>query len=635
VFEIGPRDGDVYETLRDNISGAIQGALLFQEIQQARLTAEKADQIKTRLLSNVSHELRAPLNIILGYTQNILQGDLAPTLRSEIQHIQNNARHQLRVTNDLLDLSRAEIDELDLTFELIDPHPLLHEAFQSIAGQDSSASLEWKLDLPQRLPVIRADAVRLRQILLNLLSNARKFTETGQITLGAEVSPPYVHFWVSDTGWGISPDQQERIFEPFVTMERDSHNTGGIGLGLSITRHLVTLQGGRMTLDSAPGSGSTFHFYLPLPVLEQDQAVIENTQPVLLLLSSAGNPAPEILAICERQHLKLCILHSLNELESVLANTRPQAVAWDLTASRPGDWNLVRRLRPHPALSQAPFILYGHQPESETDLAVGLTGFVEKAPDQQTLLETILALCPTHPQNAILIVDDDPQVRGAHQAIIEQGLPECSIRLAESGETALRMMADEIPSLVLLDLIMPGITGADVLDQMRADPRLRQVPVIILSNKLLTLEDVKRIEQHTRVTIQSKGVWSETEMVSMLNRALFGSEMLPPHTSALVKRAVVYLQQNYSRPFSRWELAEAVGISEDYLTRVFSRELEISPWDYLNRYRILQAQNLLKTTTHSIGVIAHQVGFSDQAYFARVFSKQAGISPQAYRDTQA
>jgi YesN/AraC family two-component response regulator len=223
-------------------------------------------------------------------------------------------------------------------------------------------------------------------------------------------------------------------------------------------------------------------------------------------------------------------------------------------------------------------------------------------------------------------------VRAEQQAIIAQALPNCAARFAEDGETALKIMAEEAPSLVLLDLMMPGLSGADVLDHMRDDPRLRQVPVIILSNKLLSLEEVKRIEQHTRVTMQSKGIWSETETISMLNRALFGTEILPAHTSALVKRAVVYLQQNYAHSISRWEVAQAVGVSEDYLTRVFSRELEISPWDYLNRFRILQAQKLLTTTAQSIGMIARQVGFSDQAYFTRVFSKHTGISPQAYRD---
>jgi signal transduction histidine kinase/DNA-binding LacI/PurR family transcriptional regulator/AraC-like DNA-binding protein len=637
VFENGPRDGDIYELVRASLSSAIQGALLFNESQQARLTAEKADRIKTRLLANVSHELRTPLNIIMGYTQDLLvHQNIEPALRSDIQSIQDHAEHQLRVINDLLDLSRAEIDELDLALELIDPRPLLDEAFHAIADHSKNPDLEWRLDLPERLPMIRADAVRLRQILLNLLSNARKFTESGQVVLGAEVSLPYIHFWVSDTGWGIPSEQQERIFEPFVTMEDNRRISGGIGLGLSITRHLVALHGGKMTLDSQAGKGSTFHIYLQLPALERDQSNVENVQPVLLLLSASNKPAAEIQSISLRQNLQICLVSNLDELEAALAVTRPLAVAWDLTNARPGDWNLVRRLRQHPTISQSPFILYGQFPESGTnppELALGITSFVAKSPNQQTMLEAINALCPSEGKGSILIVDDDPIVRAEHRALVEQGLPGCPVRVAEDGDSALALMEIETPALVLLDLVMPGMSGADMLDRMRADPRWRQVPVLILSSKQLSLEDVKRLEHHARVTLQSKGVWSEAETISALNRALFGSEMLPAHTSALAKRAIAYLHQNFFRPLSRWEIAEAVGISEDYLTRVFTRELNVSPWDYLNRYRILQAQHLLRNTTFPIGVIARQVGFNDAAYFSRVFNKITGISPNEYRSS--
>ncbi len=633
VFEIGPRDSDVYELLRANLSSAIQGALLFDEIQQARLTAEKADRIKTRLLANVSHELRTPLNIILGHTQNLLGQSLEPTLKGQIHDVQAHAQHQLRVINDLLDLSRAEIDELDLALELQDPRPLLEEAFQSIAGQSANPAVEWVLDVPDRLPLIRADAVRLRQILLNLLSNARKFTEKGCVALGAEVAPPHMHIWVSDTGWGITPEQQERIFEPFVTMEHNHRISGGIGLGLSITRHLVALHGGRMTLDSAAGKGSTFHLLLPLPALEQDRIVSEEAQAVLLLLASCGEPVAEIEGICQRQNLRLCRVATLEELDSALANTRPLAVAWDLNAAKPGDWNLVRRLRSHPAASQAPVLIYGRLSEAGNGSAgLGVTGFVSKSSNPQTLLETLEALCPQETADCVLIVDDDADVRADHQRIIESHMSGCAVATVDSGEAALTWMRSKLPSLVLLDLVMPGMSGADVLDQMRADPRLRPVPVVILSSKLLGLEDVKRLEHHTRVTLQSKGVWTEAETGAALNRALFGNDFLPPYTSSLVKRAVAYIHQNFDRALARREIAEAVGVSEDYLTRVFSRELEISPWDYLTRYRILHAQNMLRGSSRSIAEIAHMVGFKDQAYFSRVFSKQTGLSPQAYRE---
>jgi AraC-like DNA-binding protein len=342
-------------------------------------------------------------------------------------------------------------------------------------------------------------------------------------------------------------------------------------------------------------------------------------------------------------------LKDSQDLETALSSTNPVALAWDLSSAGPGDWALVRRLRHYPDLSQAPFLLYGQvtdplagqdatlrqAPQESAGTSQGgiLTGFVVKSAQPKSLLDALFAMSPSQGAGPVLIVDDDPQVQAVHQALVEQGLPGYPIRLAKDGESAIALMEAEVPSLVLLDLVMPGLSGADVLDRMRADPNLRQVPVLILSNKVLGLEDVKRIERHAQVILQSKGIWSDAETIAAMNRAIFGTDGLPAHTSALVKGALAYLHQNYMRPVSRWEIAEAVGVSEDYLSRVFNRELNISPWDYLNRYRVLQSKQLLLHTTEAIGVIARQVGFKDQAYFSRVFHKVTGLSPQAFRES--
>lgn len=308
----------------------------------------------------------------------------------------------------------------------------------------------------------------------------------------------------------------------------------------------------------------------------------------------------------------------------MLMQVRPAALVWDVLGARPNDWAMVRRLRNHPRLCQLPFILYAQE-------QLGLTSIVIKPGSSQALLDAINTAFPAQTTGSILIVDDDPRARSLHQQVVSQGLPGYAVRTAENGRAALESMAIEIPSLVMLDLMMPKMDGFDVLDQMRADPRMRHVPVVILSNKLLTLDDVKRLEQHALVTLQSKGILTEAEIAAALNRALFSSDTLPQQTSALVKRAVAYLHQNYARPLARWEIAEAIGVSEDYLSRVFHRELGLSPWDYVNRYRIYQAQELLRRTSSSIRVIAHQVGFKDQAYFSRVFRNIAGVSPGKYR----
>ncbi len=631
VFEVGPYDGDIYEVLRGHISSALKGALLFREAHEARLVAERADQIKTRLLANVSHELRAPLNIIIGHTQRLLVSP-PPGLAKDLEHIQHSAEHQLRIINDLLDLSRAEINALDLYPVILDPKALLEEAFAALAKDASeSGEVVWELELPTRLPLIEADPVRLRQILLNLLSNAAKFTEHGQIRLAAEVAPPYLHIWVTDTGLGIPPELRERIYQPFFTRERTDQQASGIGLGLSITRHLVALHKGFLALDSQPGQGSTFHIYLPLPKLSDQPAL--SAQPIramLWLISSAEIPPSEIIDFSQSQHLTIQRLRPQEDLEALLAGSLPAVIGWDIADAVSDDWHLIRRLHNHPQLNQTPFILYQ---QGEGEVATGLTSLVVKPASSQTLWEAIRPITPRQTSGSVLIIDDDAKARQLACEAVSKGLPPgYTIRTAEGGEAGLVAMLANPPNLVILDLMMPDLDGFEVLDRMRADERTRQVPVVILSGRQLSLNDVKRLEQHAAVTLQSKGILSEEEIIVSLHRSLFGDDTLPPQTSALAKRAVAYLHQNYERPLARWEIAEGIGVSEDYLSRVFNRELGISPWDYLNRYRISRARELLRLTHDSISRVSRRVGFTDPAYFSRVFHRITGLSPRAYRE---
>ena len=229
-------------------------------------------------------------------------------------------------------------------------------------------------------------------------------------------------------------------------------------------------------------------------------------------------------------------------------------------------------------------------------------------------------------------MDDDPEILDLYQTVIGQEFAGYPIQTAADGIAALACMSETAPSLVVLDLMMPEMDGFEVLDWMRENKQTRRVPVLILSSRVLTFDDVKRIERHASVTLQSKGILSRGELVAALHQALFGTDALPQHTSAVVKEAVAYFCQNYARPLLRWEIADAVGVSEDYLSRVFRQELGLSPWEYLNRYRVLQAAQRLRHTGDSIGTVARQVGFKDPAYFSRVFRKVTGQSPSSYRE---
>jgi signal transduction histidine kinase/AraC-like DNA-binding protein/DNA-binding LacI/PurR family transcriptional regulator len=623
------------QLLADQVAGAMRNAELYGEALAARAAAEKADQLKTRLLANVSHELRAPVQAILGHADAVLtpaKPGACPPSAETVQHLRQiaqNGEHLSHLINDLLDLSRAEIDALDLFPEMIATHAFLTDVFHSIAEQPPAGGVAWRLALPDRLPLIQADPVRLRQILLNLLSNARKFTADGTIELGAEAAPPHLHLWVRDSGMGIPAEQQGRIFEPFITGEDSVSQQQGIGLGLSITRQLVLLHGGSIAVESAPQRGSTFHVYLPLPALHGSLSVPPAPQrPVMLLLSSGERMPAALLELSQRRGVALQRVRSTDEIEQVLSAMQPVALAWDVACAAPEDWALIQQLRSHPQLCQLPFALYGHDWAAEQEL--GVTQVVMKPLSSQTLLDALDQLRPTRVAGPVLIVDDDPQARELYRSHAVQALPGVAVRLASGGAAALTLLAEEAPSLVILDLMMPDVDGFAVLAALRAAPSTRQVPVLVISGHALSPEDIRQLN-HQRVTFQSKDILADDELVAGLRRSYEGSNLLAHQTSLLVKRAVAYIQRHHARPFARDELAETVGLSKNYLTHIFQQELGLSPWEYLKRYRIKRAKELLRSSKLDIAEVACQVGFDDAAYFSRVFRKEVGIAPSTYR----
>ena len=463
------------QSLADQLGIAIHNAELYSQALAARAVAEKADQLKTRLLANVSHELRTPLNVILRYIEMALAqpssyaNELPADLASDLRHVQRNAEHQLRLINDLLDLSRAEIDELELVPEFIELRPFLENVFNSFA-ETAESDIAWQLELSDRLPFIQADPIRFRQILLNLLSNARKFTDTGCIILGAEVSPPHVHVWVQDSGVGIPATQQERIFEPFVTVENRTRRSRGIGLGLSITRRLVALHHGAMTLDSEQGRGSTFHIYLPLPNLGAQSSAIaaQPPQPILLLISAQEEISAPVADFSRRLHLQIRQVHSGRDVGKLGEDIRPAAVAWDIGDAASEDWLLIQQLYRYPHICQAPFLLYKSNQDASGNLAPGLTNLILKPVSGKTLQEAIQGLLSLRTTGSILIVDDDPQTVQLYRDIVKQALPNRPVVTAANGLAALAEMSKATPSLVILDLVMPEMDGYELLDHMRS-----------------------------------------------------------------------------------------------------------------------------------------------------------------------
>ena len=641
MFEVGPRDGDVYTTLRGHLSSALKSAELVQIALESEAKAIKSDQLKTNLLANVSHELRTPLNIILGLSQTALSVpnsygiELPAQLTKDLGYIFDSGEHLIRLINDLLDTSRAEIGELDLCYEPVSPHAILLDVFESFRETATSKQneVELVLSVPDHLPILHADPVRLRQILMNLMSNAMKFTLHGKIILGAEVQLPHIHFWISDTGSGISPEFQEKIFEPFVKAGLPAQRRSGIGLGLSITRRLVELHGGSITLDSILDTGSTFHVYIPLPGLNNASAMKvtpDGSHPILLWLSSIKKPAEAIDRICIKNGLTPCWLGNITEFERILREGKPVGLAWDLANARPGDWSIVQRLRSHSQYCQLPLLIFHEDIINNLSGGSRLTNVLLKPMGKQMLQHVLNLLPQAMQQGEIWIVDDDPQAIKYFQELISASLSEFLVRPVRGGKEAVRLLEENTPDLVLLDLMMPEVDGFQVLEHLRANIRTAQIPVIINTGKILSYEDVKRLDV-PKVSLQTKGVLSDAESVSEIQRVLTVNNTLPQPTAMLVKQASAYIQQNYTRSFSLEELSETIGVSKSYLSRIFKMDIGISPWNYLNRFRIQQAKELLVLTAESITSIAAEVGYDDVGYFGRVFREITGCSPRVYR----
>jgi len=628
------------QTLADHFSIAMRNAELFSEALKAREEAERANQLKTRLLANVSHELRTPLNVILGYSQTALQTpnpygiELPPELMRDLSYIYQSGEHLIRIINDLLDVSRAEIGELELFPETIKTRSFLVEVFHSFTrSQGRVSKVKWKLQIPPALPVILADPVRLRQILLNLLSNAAKNTKVGQITLGAEVDPPHLHLWVKDTGSGIPLDQQERIFEPFVTLAQSAHRREGIGLGLSITRRLISLHNGSLTLDSQPGQGSTFHFYLPLPNFSNQPrlSLSDSGREIgsMVVISAHGNVSKEIQSIAALQGLDMVVVQNNHDLKKIAEKGQPAVLAWDMSSASTTEWQIIQTIQSQPQFGQLPLILYEYENE---DLAprAAVTNVLTKPFNHKTLSGFLKSIYDTETKGVVLIADDDPQARELYGQVVCEALPGYAIRAVENGAKLFEALERETPALVLLDLMMPEVDGFATLEKLRSDPRTARLPVIVITGKKLSLDDIQRLD-YARVTLHTKGLLSQDETVNLLRKTLSTENGLSQPTSRLVKYALVYIHQNYAQPLTRKEMAEKVGVSENYLSQIFHQELGLSPWESLTRLRIQKAKELLIDNGDTITKVAMQVGFNDSAYFSRVFRKMTGLSPQEFR----
>ena len=618
LFDGGPhqgaaRRGALYRALGDQISAALKGIRLFDEVRRARDAAEQASRLKTRLLDNATDELRTPVEAILRHTR--IPGadtgtDPDTGAVAALRRAHDDAGRLLRLIDDLLDLSRSEIDALDLSRRLLDPRPVLAEAFHSAVWTRRPAGADWQLVLPRRLPAIRADAPRLRQIVVNLLTAAAgHLADGGRLRLVADVLPTLLRVRVVSAGLYVPPAEAEHLFQPFASGEP------GTRLGLAIARRLAALHGGSVTLDHGP-AGSGFRLDVPLPTPVEPSGSPGVPAPGAgrtVLVAAAAAPPPEVAALARRHGLRLHRLDPDDDLASLVAQGRPYAVAWDADGARPQEWASVQRLHDHPALRHTPFLLYG--PVSGPDL------------DQ-----ALRALRPPGLTDPAVVVDGSGPRREQWRRLLAGVLPGRTVRTAADGTAALALLAEDTPCLLVVSRELPDMDGFDVAEGMCDGAGRSDLPVLVLSDRGFSADDVRRAEPHPGMVFLGRDILTEAETAALLAAMARRAEPGGPRTRAPVRRAVAYLEQHYRHRISRWQVAQAAGVSEDHLSRLFHRELGVPPWDYLTRLRVQRAKERLRHSGDSVQAVARAVGFHDRAYFSRVFRKVTGVAPHAYRE---
>lgn len=628
---------DLYGAITRHVSAALLNCKLYNEAAEGRRLAEEANQLKTQFLSMVSHELRTPLSVIVGLSELVLreqaEGKIAP--RQDLERINGSAQHLGLLIRDVLDLTSNQAGQLRLSLETLNVIEALQPVLITGGQLARDKGLSWQIVLPDQSPMVLADRTRLRQITLNLISNAIKFTAYGTITLTIEVIANQLSVAVSDTGIGVPLSEQHLIFDEFSQSERTtSRGYGGLGLGLAISRHLVELHGGKIHLRSSgvEGEGATFWFTLPLLEAPQPSNLRQPHKPVVLLVTDQTKNIETVKETLQTQDLEVIVYLPGDKAgrQQHFVSSPPDAILVDQRLGTNPGWDIIHNLQDQPPMQHIPIFSYSLSTTGDGPLTLKL-GHNSLSLDLAQFRQLLVAPeAETSAMPVILMVDDDLSILEMYTRLVQSTIRNSSILYAHNGVQALKIVQNRRPDLILLNLMMPELDGFGTLEVLRANAATRDIPVIVLSGKALTEEEMVRLN-HSVVMVLEKGVISAEETITQIVRVLNRTNRPGTAPQLLVRRAIAYIHANYNRPITRELLAQYLSVTENYLTNCFQHEVGISPLTFLNRFRIKKACELLERVDHTVTEVALAVGFSDIGYFSRIFQRELGKSPSAFR----
>lgn len=517
---------------------AIQNARLFQAIDEKGRELEVASQHKSQFLANMSHELRTPLNAIIGVTE-MLREDAVDLKREDefepLDRVLRAARHLLALINDILDLSKIEAGKMDLYVESFALAPLIEDVVNTTNTLAAKNGNRVVVNCPGDIGAMRSDQTRIRQALLNLASNATKFTEGGTITIDAsrtmEDGREWITIAVTDSGIGMTPEQVGRLFQDFTQADASTtRKYGGTGLGLAISQRFCRMMGGDITVESAPGSGSTFILRLPAEVAAPGEAPEARTS----VTSPRGEGGNRILVVDDDETVRDLMDRFLSKEGFSVATASggrealklarewcPDAITLDVMMPDLDGWTVLAAIKGDPDLADTPVILVTILDEKTRGFALGAAEFMVKPVDRERLAATLKKLCVSESRR-VLVVDDDQYVRNDVQRSLERD--GWQVTQAENGQVALSRLAESRPDVIVLDLMMPEMDGFEFVAALRGRAEWHDIPVIVVTAMDLTDDDRARLKGAVR-RILPKETYSREELLREVARLLDASVM--------------------------------------------------------------------------------------------------------------
>jgi GAF domain-containing protein/DNA-binding response OmpR family regulator/anti-sigma regulatory factor (Ser/Thr protein kinase) len=518
------------EAMADQTAVAITNARAYEAERQAVERIREVDRLKTQFLANMSHELRTPLNSIIGFSRVMLRGidgPLTDMQSTDLTSIYNSGQHLLGLINNILDISKIEAGKMELSIESVNLNDIAKTVMSTAIALVKDKPVKLEQDVPQDLPTVMADQTRVRQIILNLVSNAAKFTEHGTIRLRMVAMPKEVMISVTDSGIGIPADKMEHIFEEFTQVDASTtRKYGGTGLGLAITRRFVDLHKGRIWVESQVGIGSTFTFTLPREQAEPDAPVSLPTD-----LEARGEGKKLIMCIdddpgvitlykryLEKQDYR--VIGVTDPLKAVEEAKRllPYAITLDVMMPQRDGWDVLAELKKTAEISNTPILVCSIVQDKTRGFSLGAADYLVKPITEDELRRALERIKRDRVINKILVVDDEPSALQLLKRILS-AQPQYTVLEATGGAQALNVIQNSNPDLILLDLMMPEIDGFAVLEFVKGNPETHDIPVIVITAKEITAEDRQRLNGKMSV-LYNKGMFTAEQLLADISTAL-------------------------------------------------------------------------------------------------------------------